>query len=169
MIDTIFTVIEDIYFQVIDNSTPEGTNTSNRISITDATLSPLIEELRLKTRNTPYKGVSGNQFKLLKVAGYILNYTMYGDDGIISSDERIFIDKFIKSRFSKLSENEKVELNEVFDSRATLQIIEVYTKENALPLRSLDMILETLIDQIKDEYRYFLPLEAIYNMLLVKF
>jgi len=169
MIDTIFAVIEDIYFQVIDDSTPEGANTSNRISITDATLSPLIDELRVKTRNTPYMGVSGNQFKLLKVAGYILNYTMYGDDGVISTDERLLIDKFIKSRFSKLSENEKTELNEVFDTRATLHIIEDYTKENTLPLRSLDMILETLIDQIKDENRYFLPLEAIYKMLLARF
>ena len=114
-------------------------------------------------------GVSGNQFKLLKVAGYILNYTMYGDDGVISTDERLLIDKFIKSRFSKLSENEKTELNEVFDTRATLHIIEDYTKENTLPLRSLDMILETLIDQIKDENRYFLPLEAIYKMLLARF
>lgn len=169
MIDTYFTVIEDIYFQVIDDSTPEGTDGIIKINLTDATLIPLIESFREKARNTPYIGVSGNQFKLLKVAGYMLNFVMYGDDGIISPDERLLIDKFIKSRFSKLSDNERDELNAIFDDRATLNIIEEYTKSNTLPLRSLDMILETLIDQVQDENRYFLPLEEIYKMLLNKF
>lgn len=169
MIDTIFTAIEDIYFQVIDDSTPDGSDPASRITLTDATLVPLIEEFREKARNTPYKGVSGNQFKLLKVAGYILNSIMYGDDGIISSDEQEVINKFIKSRFSKLSENERSDLSAVFNDRTTLHIIENYIKEHSLPLRSLDMILETLIDQVQDENRYFLPLEAIYLMLLDKF
>ena len=120
MIDTIFTVIEDIYFKVIDDSTPESTDSTSKISLTDATLTPLIEEFREKARNTPYKGVSGNQFKLLKVAGYMLNYTMYGDDGRISDDEKVLIDKFIKSRFSKLTENEQDELKCIFNERATL-------------------------------------------------
>ena len=104
MIDTIFAVIEDIYFQVIDGSTPEGSNISSKINLTDATLTPLIEEFRNKAKNTPYKGVSGNQFKLLKVAGYMLNYTMYGDDGVVSEDEHELINNFIKSRFVKLTE-----------------------------------------------------------------
>jgi len=168
MIDIIFTAIEDIYFKVIDDSTPEGSPSSSKINLTDATLAPLIEEFREKAKNTPYRGVSGNQYKLLKIAGYILNYVMYGDDGRISSDERELINKFIKTRFDKLSEDERTELNEIFDDRATLHIIEHYIKAHSLPLRSLDMILETLIDQIQDDARYFLPFEAIYIMLLEK-
>lgn len=169
MIDTIFTVIEDIYFQVIDDSTPEGNDPDSRINITDATLLPLIEKFRDKARNIPYKGVSGNQFKLLIIAGYMLNYIMHGDDGKISEDELDVINKFIKTRFNKLTEIEKEELHSVFEVRATLEMIENYTKTHSLPLRSLDMILETLIDQVKDENRYFLPIEAIYLMLLKKF
>ena len=169
MIDTIFTAIEDIYFQVIDDSTPEGSDPASRINLSDATLSPLIEEFRERARNTPYKGATGNQFKLLKVAGFILNYIMYGDDGKISSDERDLINKFIKSRFSKLSDDERNELTIVFDNRATLWTIEEYIQSHSLPLRSLDMILETLIDQVQDENRYFLPFESIYIMLLEKF
>lgn len=169
MIDTIFAVIEDIYFQVIDDSTPEGLDSTNKINITDATLVPLMEALRTKTQNTPYKGVSGNKFKLLKVGGYVLNYTIYGDDGIITEDEQIHITKFIKSKLSKLSSEESQELSNLFDSRATLHTIEKYIKQHNLPLRSLEMILETLIDQVHDENRYFLPLEAIYKMLLERF
>ena len=169
MIDAIFTVIEDIYFQVIDDSTPEGNDPSSRINITDATLLPLIEKFREKSKNTPYKGVSGNQFKLLKVAGYMLNYIMYGDDGIISSDERDLINKFVKTRFIKLADEERNELLSIFPDRTSLEIIESYIRKHALPLRSLEMILETLIDQVQDENRYFLPLEAIYLMLLEKF
>lgn len=169
MIDTIFTAIEDIYFQVIDDSTPDGNDPDSRISITDTTLVPLIVRFREKTRQIPYRGVSGNQFKLLKISGYLLNFIMHGDDGKISSDEKDLINKFIKSRFDKLSDDEKDELTSVFCERATLLVIENYIKDHSLPLRSLDMILETLIDQVKDENRYFIPLEEIYMMLLQKF
>ena len=169
MIDTIFAVIEDIYFQVIDDSTPDSNDTTNKLNLTDATLSPLIEAFREKAMNTPYKGVSGNQFKLLKVAGYMLNYTMYGDDGAITSDEQELISKYIKSKLSKLSDDEKNELHCIFDERATLNVIVNYIKNNELPLRSIDMILDTLIDQIQDEHRYFLPLEALYKILIDRF
>ena len=51
MIDIIFTAIEDIYFKVIDDSTPEGSPSSSRINLTDATLVPLIEEFREKAKS----------------------------------------------------------------------------------------------------------------------
>ena len=169
MIDSIFAIIEDIYFQVIDDSTPENLDTESKISLTDATLTPLIDEFKMKSRNIPYKGVTGNQFKLLKIAGYMLNYVVYGDDGVITEDEHTYINKLVKSKFNKLTESERHDLLQVFDNRATLNDIEQYIISQNLHMRSLDMILMTLIDQIQDENRYFLPLESIYKMLLSKF
>lgn len=165
MIDTLFSVIEDIYFQVIDDSLPEGSNENNKISFSDASLLPLIEEFREKARNTPYIGKSGNQFKLLKVAACFLNYIMYGDDGVITTDEEELMSQFIKNKLSKLNSDEKSDLQNCFKSRISLHEIRDYIKTHELPLRSIDLITETLIDQI-DEERYFLPLEAMYKMLI---
>jgi hypothetical protein len=166
MIDTLFSVIEDIYFKVIDDSTPEPDQTNTKILYSDVSLSPLLEKLKQKAYNTPYIGKSGNQFKLLKVAGLFMNYILYGDDGVITLDEQNLINSFIKQKLNKLSIEEQNELKEIFNERIALHVIEEYKEEHSLPLRSICMIVETMIDQVKDEARYFLPLEALLSMLL---
>lgn len=166
MIDKLFGALEDIYFTVITEPSSEDDNTTGVVVFSNTTLLPLIEEFKEKASGQIYLGKSGNQFKLLKLATYFLNYIMYEDDGVFSEDEKEIIKDYISSKLSRLISSEKEELNQIFSLQVSLSNIEDYIRDNELPLRSIDMILDKLIDHIDNQPRYFKPLEDIYTSLI---
>lgn len=166
MIDYLFGALEDIYFTVVTEPTGEEENSTSIVVFSNTTLLPLIEEFKTKASTTIYKGKSGNQFKLLKIATLFLNYMMYEDDGVFSEDERELLKSYICNKLSRLISTEKDELNCVFDVHITLEELDRYIKENELPLRSIDMILDKIIDHTNNQPRYYGALENIYTMLI---
>ena len=166
MIDYLFGALEDIYFTVVTEPKSDIENSSAVMNFSNTTLLPLIDEFKEKAQSQMYIGKSGNQFKLLKTATLFLNYMMYEDDGVFSEDEKELIQSYIKSKLSRLITSEKDELNKVFDIQATIEQLKNYIVTHELPLRSLDMILDKIIDHTNNQPRYFGPLENIYKMLL---
>jgi len=166
MIDKLFGALEDIYFTVISEPTPDDDESSNLQTFSNLELVPLIEEFKSLAKNEIYIGKSGNQFKLLKLATLFLNYIMYEDDGILSNDEKEMINSYIQSKLARLISTEKKELLEVFNIRIKLNEISQYILSHELPYRSIDMILDKLIDHTNNQPRYFQPLENLYTMLI---
>lgn len=166
MIDNLFDALEDIYFTVNTEPTSEDDNNGRIVVFSNGSLLPLIDQFKEKAREHMYIGKSGNQFKLLKLATLFLNYIMYEDDGVLSSEEKSSIKDYIHHKLSRLISSEKDELNKVFNIKISLLEINHYISTNKLPLRSIDMILDKIIDHTNNQPRYYMPLESIYSMLL---
>jgi len=166
MIDYLFGALEDIYFTVINEPTIEEENSSSVIAFSNTNLIPLVERFKELSQAQMYVGKSGNQFKLLKIATLFLNFMMYEDDGVFSDDERELMQSYIQSKLSRLITSEKDELNEVFNIQCNLMQLCEYINTHQLPLRSIDMILDKIVDHTNNQPRYYGAMEKIYNMLI---
>jgi hypothetical protein len=166
MIDTLFTTIEDIYFLVLDDSTPEATNTSETFTFSNTSIQSLIDAFKTKAKSMPYVGQKGNQFKLLKLGVMILNYFMYSDDGKITDDELFTLRHYVEDKLTRLSDEESKSIVALFEDEISINEIIQYITIHNLPCRSIDMMLDLILDQSIDISRYFLSVESLYTALI---
>jgi flagellar biosynthesis component FlhA len=165
MIDNIFGALEDIYFTVLTDTNLDSDETST-ISLDSDALTKTIKAFKDIAIHQPYMAKDNIKFHLLKIATHFLNYIMHEDDGIFSLSEQELLKDYLKNKLTRLQDNEQKEILETFKIQISLQHIKDYILNNALPYRSLDMILDKIIDHMKNDERYFRPLEQIYSMLI---
>lgn len=165
MIDKLFGTIEDIYFTIVSDTKSE-TDTVILIDQETSNLNETLSIFREKAKDTMYIGKEGNKYRLLKLAVLILNYIMHEDDGIFSKYEQEYLSDYVLKKFTRFNEEEQKDLQSVLLTRASLEDILTLTKENDITLRPIDMILDSIVDYVKDQPTYHLPLCNILNALM---
>ncbi len=165
MIDKLFGTIEDIYFTIVSD-TKSDNETVILIDQETSNLQETLSIFREKAKETMYIGKDGNKYRLLKLAVLILNYIMHEDDGIFSKYEQEYLSDYILKKFTRFSDDEKTDLQSVMQTRASLEDILTLTKENDITLRPIDMILDSIVEYVKEQPSYHLPLCNILNALM---